>query len=88
MIIKSFDSERLSTGIDLLYFQLNAGRYQREGLYAHSINEDTSGLGWEAVCLKAQSRAKFGRKNMGVHAWDYPHHCQESYRSSNLTFRI
>lgn len=38
--------------------------------------------------LCAQSRAKFGKKNMGVCAWDYPHHCQESYRSSSLTSRI
>lgn len=64
MIIKSFDSERLSTSIDLLYFQLIAGRYQTEDLYAHFINEEPSGLGWETVCLNAQSRARFGRKNM------------------------
>lgn len=53
--MKSFDSERLSTSIDLLYFQLNGGKYQRKDLYAHSRNEDPSGLGWEAVCtVKSQ----------------------------------
>lgn len=88
MIIKSFDSERLSTGIELLYFHCNAGRYQREDLYAHFINEELWGLGWEAVCLKTPSRARFGKKNMGVCAQDSPHHCQEGYGSPSLTFRI